>query len=234
MLSFPPMIDNPGDLRFDRDGAQRLGGAVEAAGLQLIEAALRSDCLARAGVRLHGSVELAGVLGDTGVPSQIARSMLGLACWPVRAVLFDKTSATNWSLGWHQDRTIVVRQRIETPGFGPWTTKQGLQHVAPPIEILEGMATLRIHLDDTQGDNAPLLIAPGSHKLGSIPVNQVANVVKQCGTAVCLAERGDIWAYSTPILHASELSRAPMRRRVLQIDYASVPLPKGLDWLGLL
>jgi len=66
----------------------------------------------------------------------------------VRAILFDKNAKTNWSLAWHQDRTICVKQRIEVDGYGPWTTKGRMQHVAPPFDLLARMLTLRVHLDD--------------------------------------------------------------------------------------
>ena len=68
-----------------------------------------------------------------------------------------------------QDRTIVVTRRVEVEGFGPWTVKSGLLHVAPPFDQLAGMVTLRVHLDPVPETNAPLLIAPGSHRLGQIP-----------------------------------------------------------------
>lgn len=154
-------------------------------------------------------------------------------CRPVRAILFDKSEATNWALGWHQDRTIAVMKRIEVDGFGPWTSKQGLLHVEPPFAIIEGMVTLRVHLDPVDQDNAPLLIALGSHRIGRIEEQRIAALVAQCDTAACLAERGDVWAYATPILHASERAVRPRRRRVLQIDYAAGNLPGGLEWLGV-
>jgi hypothetical protein len=53
--------------------------------------------------------------------TQIARRHLGPAARPVSAKLFDKSASRNWALGWHQDRTIAVRARIDTPGYGPWT-----------------------------------------------------------------------------------------------------------------
>ncbi len=81
--------------------------------------------------------------------------------------------------------------------------------------------------------NAPLLVAPGSHRLGRIAEVEVADAVRRCGMAACVAEAGDIWLYATPILHASEAARQPARRRVLQVDFAAGDLPGGLDWAGL-
>jgi ectoine hydroxylase-related dioxygenase (phytanoyl-CoA dioxygenase family) len=151
----------------------------------------------------------------------------------VRAILFDKTEAANWSLGWHQDRTIAVEERIDVEGFGPWTMKAGLQHVTPPFAILADMVTLRVHLDPVPAGNAPLLIAPGSHRFGRIAEDDIAGIVDRCGRMACIAEGGDIWLYATPILHASEASHEPQRRRVLQVDFAAIRLPGGLRWLGI-
>ncbi|MFB9263548.1 hypothetical protein ACFFWD_10240 [Bradyrhizobium erythrophlei] len=80
---------------------------------------------------------------------------------------------------------------------------------------------------------APLLIAPGSHRLGQIRESEVEAIVERCGRAVCEAEAGDIWLYATPILHASEVAHEPRHRRVLQIDFAAHDLPGGLRWLGV-
>src|SRR4029079_18014270 len=129
-------------------------------------------------------------------------------------VLFDKSAETNWSLGWHQDRTIAVQQRIDVSGFGPWSLKNKMVHVEPPFDLLAGMVTLRVHLDPVPETNAPLLIAPGSHRLGQTAEGEVKSVVQQCGAATCLADAGDVWLYSTPILHCSEAARDPAHRRV--------------------
>lgn len=187
----------------------------------------------RAGLRLHGNPLLADLIDPDSAPGRIAAAVLGLSARPVRAILFDKTPATNWALGWHQDRTIAVRARAETPGFGPWTTKAGIQHVEPPFAIIAGMLTLRIHIDDVPEDNAPLLIAPGSHRLGRIAEVAIADTVARCGTIVCTAQAGDIWAYATPILHASAAATRAAHRRVLQVDYSAEGLPGDLDWLGV-
>jgi hypothetical protein len=109
-----------------------------------------------------------------------------------------------------------------------------LQHVAPPFDLLAEMLTLRVHLDSVGADNAPLLRAPGSHRLGRIAEAEVSSVVANCGTFVCLAKAGDVWIYATPILHASDAAVSPTRRRLLrQIDYSARDLPAGLEWLGV-
>ncbi len=123
--------------------------------LEMIAATLPAD---RAGIRLHGVAGLAELLSPSAEIGAIAAAVLGAGAQAVRAILFDKSAEANWSLAWHQDRTIVVRDRMAVPGYGPWTVKAGLQHVAPPFALLEGMMTLRIHLDPVTLDNAPLLM----------------------------------------------------------------------------
>jgi hypothetical protein len=226
-----PSIDR--DLEFARDGGQRIAGAVDGPTLQEISNILSEFPTDRAGTRLFDIPGMAPVLDAGGPVSALVSSMMGGAARPVRAILFDKTPAANWSLAWHQDRVIAVCERIEVAGFGPWTRKAGMIHVAPPFELLARMTTLRLHLDPVTADNAPLLIAPGSHRLGRVAEDDMTDAVARCGVFACLAAAGDAWLYATPILHASEAARVPGRRRVLQVDYATGDLPGGLAWLGI-
>ena len=165
--------------------------------------------------------------------TEVARRLVGEKAFPVRAVMFDKTADANWAVAWHQDRTIVVRERCDVEGFGPWSRKGDLQHVAPPISVLNAMATLRIHMDPCGADNAPLKAALGSHRLGLVPARDAGFRAIEHELLVCLASPGDVWAYSTPILHASDRAKTPSRRRVLQVDYATTALPGGLEWAGI-
>ncbi|HUE79173.1 MAG TPA: phytanoyl-CoA dioxygenase family protein [Sphingomicrobium sp.] len=157
---------------------------------------------------------------------------MGVAAQPVRAILFDKSDDSNWALGWHQDRTIAVRERIEVEGYNNWTLKAGTPHVEPPIAFLQRMITARVHLDDVGADNGPLLIKLGSHRLGRLAEDKIA-VLVGTGTFTCLASAGDVWLYATPILHSSEASRRPAGRRVLQVDFSTEQLPGGLQWAGI-
>jgi len=79
------------------------------------------------------SSQLLGLLEET----------LGSECFPVRSIFFDKTPEANWLVPWHQDLSIAVKERVDLPGYGPWSTKEGIPHVQPPAEILEAMVTLR-------------------------------------------------------------------------------------------
>jgi hypothetical protein len=214
-------------LNLEAQGAAHLQGAAAPflAALEDVLARLPAD---QAGIRLHGITGLPEIL------EAAAEHISPLANRrPVRAILFDKSETANWALGWHQDRTIAVKARAGVPGFGPWSVKAGFVHVEPPFALIERMRTIRIHLDPVSPDNAPLLIAPGSHLLGRLPEREIDSAAARYGTAACLADRGDIWLYATAILHASAAATAPKRRRVLQVDYSADKLPAPLEWLGI-
>ncbi|CAN5337444.1 hypothetical protein BH10PSE15_BH10PSE15_04990 [soil metagenome] len=216
-------------LTLETDGAVRLGRAAFSllSDLHALAVTLPAE---RAGTRLCGIPALTALLLPLG---RIAATRLGPKTRAVRAILFDKTADTNWALGWHQDRVIAVRQRIDTPGYGRWSIKRGIVHVAPPEALLAGMLTMRVHLDAVPVTNAPLLIAPGSHRSGRINEDRIESIVTACGSVACLAEAGDVWLYATPIVHASAAAVRPARRRVLQIDFAACDLPGELAWLGV-
>lgn len=216
-------------MQLDRDGAQLFPAAFSPAELVAL-AALLSVPEGRPGARLG---RIPGLAARIRPADAIAAALVGPAARAVGGKLFDKSPVRNWALGWHQDRTIAVRERRDVPGFGQWTVKADIPHCVPPFEFLERSLTLRIHLDPVAADNAPLLVAPGSHRLGRIVEARVAATVARCGAEACLAEAGDAWAYATPILHASDRAATPARRRVLQLLYSADDLPAGLDWLGL-
>lgn len=221
-----------GELDFGRDGVLRFSGALSAAEAASLAERLEPQITGRPGARLKVEPAAAAILAAEGAVGSIAAGLIGPAAMPVRAVLFDKSPDTNWVVAWHQDRTIPVRERHETPGFGPWSTKDGVLHVAPPIEVLEGLVTLRLHLDPVDAGNAPLVVAMGSHRLGYVAADLAAERAGEGANLICEAEPGDVWAYSTPILHMSARSSGE-RRRVLQIDYAVAPLPDPLEWRGI-
>ncbi|OAO02890.1 phytanoyl-CoA dioxygenase [Sphingomonadales bacterium EhC05] len=217
-------------LQIVRDGAQKFCRAVDPSEFLNILDHLPTD---RAGLRLKNIVGLSERLTKSSQIWNIAQKFLGRGALPVRAIYFDKSENNNWSLDWHQDRTIAVTERRDVDGFQNWTIKNNIQHVEPPFELLADMITLRIHLDKVDSANAPLRIALGSHKIGRIPEASYPSVVERCGERVCLADAGDVWVYHTPILHASSLASKPGRRRVLQVDYAARVLPNGLCWAGI-
>jgi ectoine hydroxylase-related dioxygenase (phytanoyl-CoA dioxygenase family) len=148
---------------------------------------------------------------------------------PVRSILFDKTVEENWPVAWHQDLTIAVSAQHPVPGYGPWSLKEGIPHVQPPLSLLENMVTLRFHLDDTPATNGALQVIPGSHRHGRISADDTARYLT--GEVVCECRAGDVLVMSPLLLHASRRSAAPKRRRILHIEYARhADLSPALQW----
>jgi hypothetical protein len=144
---------------------------------------------------------------------------------PVQAIYFDKTPAANWLVAWHQDLTIAVRARIDVPGFGPWSVKDGVHHVQAPVEILENMLTVRLHLDNCDERNGALWVLPGTHLFGRLSTERVTELTNGQDGYLCRACAGDALLMRPLLLHRSRRSYSQRHRRVLHIEYASAELP---------
>jgi hypothetical protein len=219
--------------RFDLDGAELFPAALNG-----VEVGAVAELFGEAGAagRRLDAVAVAPVthlLRATGAIGRLAIELVGEAARPIRAIAFDKSANANWRLGWHQDRVIPVRERVEVPGFSAWSVKSGQLHVQPPVETISRMATLRVHVDAVDDENAPLRFLVGSHKLGRLTDAHIAALARDGVKARCLAQPGDVWAYSTPVVHSSAEQRRSGRRRVLQVDYSADDLPGGLEWVPL-
>lgn len=220
-------------LDLERDGAALHAAALSGDAIETLRVLADNVTSDRPGARLRHATGLHDLLAPSGAIGRVAHAALGDGVRPVRAVMFDKSETANWAVAWHQDRTVPVAERAEAAEFGPWSRKDGVWHVAPPIEVLDRMVTLRAHLDDCDADNAPLLIALGSHRLGKVAATAAALEASCLPQHVCLASAGDVWIFRTPILHASERAARARRRRVLQVDFAAFDLPAPLRWRGL-
>ena len=157
---------------------------------------------------------------------------LGTNTFAVRGMLFDKTPDANWLVPWHQDLTICVKERIAVDGYGPWTVKAGVQHVQPPVRILDGMLAVRIHLDDCHEQNGALRVLPATHRSGRLTSEQVEFAQREGIPVTCSVSRGGAVLMKPLVLHASSAADQPSRRRVIHIDFASCDLPRGLKWLS--
>lgn len=150
---------------------------------------------------------------------------------PVRSILFDKTPGANWKVAWHQDLTIAVHEKHDRPGYGPWSVKEGVIHVQPPVSLLERMITLRFHLDDTPATNGALRVIPGSHRQGRLSADDIIRIRDQTPVHTCTASAGDLLLMKPLLLHASSPSTQPGHRRVLHMEYAPADaLPEPLRW----
>ena len=191
----------------------------------------RGDHGERGGVRnLFALAPSARELATSAEVRSVAEAVLGPGCFAVRAILFDKTPGANWRVTWHQDLTIAVREFQRVPGFGPWSEKAGVPHVQPPVEILERILTVRVHLDDCGPRNGPVRVLSGSHRVGRLSPSGIDAWRHGAQAVECVAERGAILAMRPLILHASSPATAPEHRRVVHLEFAAEELPEPLAW----
>jgi len=216
----------------EQDGFGLPDDFVEPELLEAIAAELElADAARRGGIRDPLAIS-AGVrrLAEHECVRRAAEAVLGPGCFVARALFFDKTARANWKVAWHQDLTITVRRRIDAPGFGPWSTKAGIAHVQPPVEVLERMLAVRVHLDDCRSDNGPVRVLPGTHRQGRLSSDAIEDLKQSIAPVECVAERGAILAFRPLLLHASSPAQSPSRRRVVHFEFALGELPGGLQW----
>ncbi|WP_394692407.1 phytanoyl-CoA dioxygenase family protein [Hyphobacterium sp.] len=215
------------------------GAVCVPSGLPVVDLAVLREELApyegQPGARLNRPGDaVTNLVGPSGALGRLASSILANAARPVRVLVFDKSERSNWSVPWHQDRTIAVAGRAKVAGFQNWTMKRGTQHVEPPFEIIERMITLRLHLDDCQRDNGPLQTISGSHRLGKLNDAGTKAAVADGEGKQHTALEGDILVLRTSIIHASPSATRPARRRVLHVEFSPDELPASLEWALIL
>jgi len=160
---------------------------------------------------------------------EIVEKILGPECFAVRGIFFNKTRQSNWKVVWHQDLTIAVREQRPVNGFGPWTTKAGIWHVQPPSEIMSGMLAIRLHLDESDCDNGPLRVIPGTHRYGRLSATEIAALTKN-NRVTCTVADGGALVMRPLLLHASSTCVANKPRRVIHLEFAAQGLGHGLGW----
>lgn len=121
---------------------------------------------------------------------QLVEPLLGRDAFAVRGIFFDKTPDANWKVVWHQDVSIAVREKRDVAGFGPWSQKAGVWHVQPPQEILEGMVTVRLHLDTCLESNGALRVISHSHTKGKLSAMEIAAEREHEAETVCEVPQG--------------------------------------------
>jgi ectoine hydroxylase-related dioxygenase (phytanoyl-CoA dioxygenase family) len=103
-------------------------------------------------------------------------------------------------------------------------------HVHPPASVLEGMLSIRIHLDDCDESNGALRVLPGTHRCGRLTAAEVAVHQRQAVSVPCVAGAGGLVLMRPLLLQSSSAARKAAHRRVIHIDYASGMLDGGLRW----
>ncbi len=159
---------------------------------------------------------------------QVIQQVLGAGYFVVKSIYFDKPHSSNWYVSYHQDLTISVNKKIEIEGFDSWTVKQGQFAVKQPLEILENIFTIRIHLDDTDENNGALKVIPASHLKGVYRPETIDWTKEK--EKVCSIPKGGIMLMKPLLLHSSSRTTNNKKRRVIHVEFSKDSLPNGLEW----
>lgn len=159
---------------------------------------------------------------------KIIRELFGERYFMVKSIYFDKPETSNWYVAYHQDLTISVDKKLELHGFGPWTTKQNQFAVQPPLNVLENIYTIRIHLDDTDDNNGALKVVPKSHAKGIYRPETIDWTAET--EEICNVEKGGIMIMKPLTLHGSNRTNNGKKRRVIHIEFSDMELPEALQW----
>ncbi|MCA9025574.1 MAG: phytanoyl-CoA dioxygenase family protein [Planctomycetaceae bacterium] len=224
-------------LQLDRDGGVVLIGVINRRRLDWLSALLallpRDEAVRERDGAVYASrnvLELCPALIEawrTERLTELLGDVLGAEVGLVRGLYFDKPPQQTWALPWHKDLTIAVREPIEAEGYSKPRLRAGVWHCEPPVEVLQAMLTLRIHLDEVTEENGPLQVLSGSHRTGK-PLR-----IDDFQPQPVLVNAGDVFAMRPLLAHCSGRSRegTQRHRRVLHLEFAGMPkLPGGHEW----
>ena len=150
----------------------------------------------------------------------VIRKFGGVEYFVIKSIYFDKPETSNWFVSYHQDLTISVDKKQEIKDFTSWTVKQNQFSVQPPLDILQNIFTIRIHLDATDEHNGALKVIPASHEKGFYRPENI-NWQEEHET-ICEVEQGGIMLMKPLLLHSSSRTTNNKRRRVIHIEFSAI------------
>lgn len=115
--------------------------------------------------------------------------------------------ASGWP--WHQD-------------FNQWHRYDGLR---TPLAVVAG-----VFLDDVNPCNGPLLVIPGSHKIGHVmndesmdmPEDVVEAAARRLGIVPLMGPPGTVVFFDCLLVHASSANVTPWPRRIFYLNFSAV------------
>jgi Phytanoyl-CoA dioxygenase (PhyH) len=160
----------------------------------------------------------------------VRRRLLADDAVAVQCTFFDKSSQNNWLVAYHQDLSIPVAERVETPECSAWSEKEGDLFVQPSTSVLQTLLAVRLHIDDCNPRNGPLRVLTGTHKLGRLKADRIQELRSELREDTCTAPRGSVLLLRPLLLHASSKGVDHSPRRVLHFLFGPRALPFGLRW----
>ena len=169
---------------------------------------------------------LAGALrGDARIRSLLPRDAVAVQC-----TLFNKSPAKNWLVALHQDLSIPVSSRVDSPECSGWSEKEGQLYVQPPVSVLVRLVAVRLHIDDCPAESGALRVVPQSHMEGRVDPSQAEVLRQRHGETLVPVAQGGVLVMRPLLLHASSKAASPAPRRVLHFVFGPPSLPLGLEW----
>ncbi len=158
------------------------------------------------------------------------RPLLPAEMHPAQCTLFAKTAQNNWLVSLHQDLSVPVAGRVDSPSCTGWCEKEGSMFVQPPAYILEGLEAVRLHIDECTEQNGALRVVPGSHRLGRLSPDAALHERRANGVRAVSVAKGGVMVMRPLLLHASSKSDIARPRRVLHFVFGPKVLSEGLRW----
>ena len=121
---------------------------------------------------------------------------------------------------WHQDTALPLLEKKELDGWGPWSLKDGVTYVHAPASALEQILAVRLHLDDSNLNDGPLRVLPGTHRSGVLTDDQMRQLSETVDSVDCTVPRGGAVLMRPLVVHASSKSTCEEPRRVIHIEFA--------------
>lgn len=159
---------------------------------------------------------------------KLLQSNAGEDYFLVKSIYFDKPEKSNWFVSYHQDLTISVDNKQNILGFINWTSKHKQFSVQPPMDILENIITLRIHLDNTDQNNGALKVIENSHSKKLYRSKDIDFTAEK--ETYCTIDAGGIMLMKPLLLHGSNRTTNTKRRRVIHLEFSNKLLPDQLEW----
>lgn len=148
----------------------------------------------------------------------------------VQCSYFEKSALRNWLVPLHQDLSIPVLAKTSDVRLRGWSDKADGVYVQPPVELLEQLCAVRIHLDACGNDDGPLRVVPCSHRHGRLDTAQSNALRDAAGETACVTPAGAAIMLRPLLLHASSKSTGNSRRRVLHFLFGPASPAYGLVW----
>lgn len=195
-----------------------------------IERCIESMASGSVGTRCLINVPWCRALAGRIAADEQLRDVLPREAVPVQCTLFVKSVERNWLVALHQDLSIPVADRVDSPRCVGWSEKEGGVFVQAPVSVLEEILAVRIHVDDCDEQNGALRVVPGSHRSGRLTSALARQAREERGETSVSVRRGGAMLMRPLLLHASSKAEVDIPRRVLHFVFGPPSLPEGLSW----